>query len=133
MNDTQLYDEIHKHVREINGLFRRYNKERNQTKARARKNHEYTGVPDTRLLECCANAFGTSAKEIMSSSKRQNLAEARQLYCYIRYRHYGISPEQVGAELGRHRTTAIHSIKTASNLLEVDRNFRKKYNEIINT
>jgi chromosomal replication initiation ATPase DnaA len=133
MNDTQLYDEIHKHVREINSLFRKYNKERNPTKARAGQNHEHDGVPDTHLLERCAIAFGTSVKEIMSNSKRQNLAAARQLYCYIRHHHYGISPGQVGAELGRHRTTVIHSIKTASDLLEVDKSFRKKYSEIVNT
>jgi chromosomal replication initiation ATPase DnaA len=133
MNDTQLYDEIHKHVREINGLFRKYNKERNPTKAQAGNNHEHDGVPDTHLLEQCANAFGTSVKEIMSKSKRQNLAAARQLYCYIRHRHYGMSPEQVGAELRRHRTTAIHSIKMATDLIEVDKSFRKKYNEIVNT
>ena len=119
-----LYQQLREHVREMNKLLKSH-------RTQPRRSRERTGAPDARLLELCAGAFNTSPKEVLANSRQQEMVFARHLYCYIRHRHHGISPEQIGAELGRHRTTVLNSLKKAADLLQVDREFKKKYNEVM--
>jgi chromosomal replication initiation ATPase DnaA len=130
MTDSHLYQELHKHVREMNSLLKTHAGKR-APKPRQKHDHTPTGMADISLLKRCAEAFNTTAEEIISKSREQNVSLARHLYCYIRHTQYGVAPEHVGEELGRHRTTMLNSIKKAIDLLEVDRNFRKKYEEIL--
>jgi chromosomal replication initiation ATPase DnaA len=131
MIEDKLYQEISRHVREMNNLLKAHTREK-APRVRQRRDYSQTGTTNIPLLERCADAFNVSTGEIISSSRRQNLAIARHLYFYIRYHHHNMPPsEQLGKELGRHRTTVMHSIKKARDLLSVDKNFRKKYEKII--
>ena len=78
-----LYQQLREHVREMNRLLKSH-------KTQPRRSRERTGVPDTRLLERCAEAFNTSPKEAMDNSRQQERVFARHLYCYVRHRHHGI-------------------------------------------
>jgi chromosomal replication initiation ATPase DnaA len=132
MTESTLHQEITKRVRDINSLLKAYARESAPNPKQRVRRCKQPGTPHARLLECCAETFGAAPAKIMSNSRENELSLARHMYYYIRYRHHGIQPSQeLGEELGRHRTTACHSIKKAADLLVVDRNFRKKYEEIL--
>jgi chromosomal replication initiation ATPase DnaA len=130
MTNIPLYDEIYKHVREIDGLLKKY---KGKSRVKPKPHYECNGKTDMLLLERCATVFEASKESIISNSRKQNLVLARQLYCYIRYHHNNMLPQQIAEELGRDRTTVLHSIKQIGDLLQVDKILKKKYNQIINT
>ena len=123
-DNSHLYQEMRTLVKKMNNVLKSH-------RTQPRRSRERIGAPDTRLLERCAEAFNTSAKQVLANSRQQEIVFARHLYCYIRRWYHDISPEQIGAELGRHRTTVLNAINKAADLIEVDREFKKKYEEIL--
>jgi chromosomal replication initiation ATPase DnaA len=132
MTDADLYQQLYTRVREMESILKKHRKGASVRAPRTLNPRNKPSGANARLLEQCAQAFNISAEKIISDSRAQNAAVARHLYSYIRYHHSSVLPQTLGKELGRHRTTVLHSLKQAADLLKVDKSFRKKYNEIIN-
>ena len=125
-DNSHLYQEIRALVKKMNNVLKTH-----AGKPAPKPRLKRDCAPATPLLERCAEAFNTSAKQVMANSRRQECVFARHLYCYIRRWHHGMHPEQIGAELGRHRTTVLNAINKATDLIKVDREFKKKYEEVL--
>lgn len=68
--------------------------------------------------------------EIMSMSRKKELAESRHIICFIS-QFAGYSSLAIGKALRRDHATILHGRNVALNLMDVDENFKKQVNEAI--
>ena len=73
------------------------------------------------ILHAVAEEYGVSVEDIMSNSRRSDIAEARQMSMCLFAETSGYEPERIGRVFGRNRTTVIYAICKIRDLARVDK------------
>ena len=77
--------------------------------------------------------FSVSQEEIVGSSRRKNIAEARQVAAYLAREVLDMPLSEIGMHLGgRDHTTIMHAHKKVSEMLKKDDKFRRRVDIIYN-
>lgn len=66
-----------------------------------------------------------SVEDIMSRTRKQDVVDARQLFCYVIKEKYGMSLANIGKIVSRDHATVIHSIKAHKDRYDVSRQYRE--------
>lgn len=75
--------------------------------------------------------YGIPIKDICSKSRRQPVAQARQVSMYLAQKHTGLSYSKVGAEIGkRDHSTVLHSCNVIERRISSDKAFRREMENI---
>lgn len=78
-----------------------------------------------------SNKYGTSKEEICSKTKKREVAEPRHVCAYLISELTDYSQRQIGAFLGRDRTTIINSIEVMKKMIMNDPSFEKDVKDMI--
>ena len=73
------------------------------------------------ILHAVAEEYGVSVDDIMSNSRRSDIAEARQMSMCLFAETSGYEPERIGRVFRRNRTTVIYAIRKMRGLASVDK------------
>lgn len=89
------------------------------------------------IIKDCAVCFDAPIELIKNKGRLENIVLARQLAQFIiknRYTvsRYPITFQRVGNIFNQHHASVIHGIKTITNYLEVDRDFKLRVNLLLN-
>lgn len=85
-----------------------------------------------KVNEATAWVYGIVLTELLSQTRRQPVAEARQIAMYILRIHYGVSTADIAQYYGRKEALVCYSVRTIKGLLKVDKHTRRMCDEIIN-
>ncbi|NDG53993.1 MAG: hypothetical protein EBY39_13395 [Flavobacteriia bacterium] len=82
-----------------------------------------------KLLNCISKYYNIPVKEITGNHRKREKVICRQMFCYIAKENMPeASLKSIGNFLGgRDHSTAIHSIQKASDLMTVEKKFKKDY------
>ncbi len=84
-----------------------------------------------RIMECVGKFYNVSAKEICSPSRKQFIAQARQVAMYLAQKHLGMSYARIGNCIGkRDHSTVLHSCSVVEHRINADKAFRKDLENI---
>lgn len=84
-----------------------------------------------KIFTVVSNKYGTSKDEICSKTKKREVAEPRHVCAYLISELTDYSQRQIGAFLGRDRTTIINSIEVVKKMIMNDPSFEKDIKDII--
>lgn len=84
-----------------------------------------------KIFTVVSNKYGTSKDEICSKTKKREVAEPRHVCAYLISELTDYSQRQIGAFLGRDRTTVINSIEVVKKQIMNDPSFEKDIKDII--
>jgi chromosomal replication initiator protein len=76
------------------------------------------GVAADAVLGLVIRHFGLRARELRSPTRSPRVTIPRQIVMYLLRRHCALSYPEIGRRLGRHHTTALHSVRQVTRLLE---------------
>lgn len=83
------------------------------------------------ILSLVANKFGLSTEELLSPSRKSEIALARQIAAYLCRFRLGLSFPELGKILGgKDHSTVMHAVKKIKFLLETDKKTRKLITEL---
>jgi chromosomal replication initiator protein len=77
-----------------------------------------------RVLELVARHFGVRTRDLRSRSRAAHSSTPRQVAIYLLRRHCGLSYPEVGRQLRRHHTTALHADRLVQRQLQSDAGLR---------
>ncbi len=98
--------------------------------ARSVKQKDKTITVD-RILEKVAKFYDVSTKEICSVSRKQRIAQARQVCMYLVQKHTGMSYSRIGNVIGkRDHSTVLHSCSVVEHKIDTNKLFRKDLENI---
>ena len=84
-----------------------------------------------KVLECVSHYFRLPSKDIISATRKKDIAQARQVAMYLTQKHTHLSSTQIGRRLGRRdHSTVLHSISMVERKLSTDKQFRLELEEI---
>ena len=69
------------------------------------------------ILSMVCRVSGVSKGEILSESRKREVVEARQIYCYYARKKTEHSSAKIGNLIGQDHATVLHSIKKVNNML----------------
>ena len=85
------------------------------------------------VIDGVCKIFAVSEEELIGKSRRQNIAEARQVVAYLCREVLDMPLNTIGIHLGgRDHTTIIHAHKKVEDLLKKDNKFKRKVDIIFN-
>ena len=85
------------------------------------------------VIDGVCKIFAVSEEELIGKSRRQNIAEARQVVAYLCREALDMPLNTIGIHLGgRDHTTIIHAHKKVEDLLKKDNKFKRKVDIIFN-
>ena len=84
-----------------------------------------------KIFTVVSNKYGTSKEELCSKTKKREVAEPRHVCAYLISELTDYSQRQIGAFLGRDRTTIINSIEVIKKQIMNDPSFEKDIKDII--
>ncbi len=76
------------------------------------------GIAAEAVMALVIHHFALRAKELRSASRSPRVTIPRQIVMYLLRRHCALSYPEIGRRLGRHHTTALHSVRQVTRLLE---------------
>ncbi|MBQ7532652.1 MAG: chromosomal replication initiator protein DnaA [Bacteroidales bacterium] len=77
------------------------------------------------IISIVCEEMGTSQADFFTSTRKRNVVQARQLSMYFAKKYTKASLNIIGEQCGgKDHATVIHSLKTVTNLLETDKQFR---------
>ena len=76
---------------------------------------------ESNILQAVAKEYGVTVDDIMSNSRRSDIAEARQMSMCLFAEASGYEPERIGRMFRRNRTTVIYAIRKMRDLASVDK------------
>ena len=83
------------------------------------------------IVHYVCRRYGVKQKELVSKSRRQVLAQARQLAMYLCHKYTGMSYSQIGRSMGgRDHSTVLYSCNLVARRITVDKNFRREVEEL---
>ena len=83
-------------------------------------------IDPTRIIEEVSRHYRVSNEELLGRSRRQNVAQARQVSMYLLMYELGMSPTDVGRLLGdRHHSTVIHGAGKINGEINEDSQLRQ--------
>lgn len=85
-----------------------------------------------KLLKILSSFYSQPIDKIISTSRKRELVIPRQMFCYIaKFNMPNVTLKEIGKFLGgRDHSTVIHGIRTAEDLIETDKQFRKEYEKL---
>jgi len=83
-----------------------------------------------KLINLISNIVGVEPYTLSMKTRKREIAEARQLYCYFARKMTNYSLPTIGEPINRHHTTVLFSIDNIRNLKEVDKRIRNYVNLI---
>ena len=84
-----------------------------------------------KIFTVVSNKYGTTKEEICSKTKKRDVAEPRHVCAYLISELTDYSQRQIGAYLGRDRTTVINSIEVIKKMIMNDPSFEKDIKDLI--
>ena len=81
-------------------------------------------VTPEEILEIVSKNCNVTVTDILSRTRIREIAEARQLFCYIIRERFGYPLSRVGRVVNRDHATAIHSIRAHKNRCDVIKEYR---------
>ena len=83
------------------------------------------------IVNVVCNRLNIAVEQFYSKSKKREMVQARQLAMYFAKKYTKNSLSVIGQQCGgKDHATVIHALKTVSNLLETDKQFRALASEI---
>lgn len=83
------------------------------------------------IQDVVCNYFKIEPEKFLSSSRKRELVQARQIAMYLSRNHTSESLSTIGAKIGgREHATVLYAYKTVCDLLDTDRTFRKFVGDI---
>lgn len=79
------------------------------------------------LSDAIKQITGLDLNNLKSSSRKEKFVKARHLFCKLLSEGTHMTLSQIGNIIGRNYGTVLHSIRTANNLNDFDKNFRAIY------
>ncbi|MDO4929913.1 MAG: chromosomal replication initiator protein DnaA [Bacteroidales bacterium] len=77
------------------------------------------------ILSAVCQHYGLKQREIVSKSRKQNIAQARQLAMYLIHKYTDMSYSQIGRRFGgRDHSTVLHGCNQVARRISVDKDFR---------
>tara|TARA_R110001632_G_scaffold211700_2_gene337261 strand:- start:415 stop:798 length:384 start_codon:yes stop_codon:yes gene_type:complete len=70
--------------------------------------------------------------ELTSKSRKRNIVTCRHEISYILHKVYKVNSSKVGSLFNRDHSTVLHSCKTVSNFIEIDKKYEKHMGNLIN-
>ena len=84
-----------------------------------------------KIIGTVCDYFNITRDEILSKSRKREIAQARQIAMYLCRKLMSQSLSAIGAELGgKDHATVLHACNTVEDLTQTDKNFRKYVNDI---
>ena len=87
---------------------------------------------ESNILQAVAKEYGVSVDDIMSNSRRSDIAEARQMSMCLFAEASGYEPERIGRMFRRDRTTVIYAIRKMRDLASVDKRTQRHLADLQN-
>lgn len=81
------------------------------------------------IISTVADVYGVTKRDILGNSRKQPIAEARQLAMYLYWKEKYTSVA-IAKMFGREHATILHNIKRIKELIEIDAVTRKMFNKI---
>lgn len=81
------------------------------------------------VCDICERVYGLPKGGIKMPIKKRDFVSARQCACYFLYQ-IGLTHSYIGRAIGRDHTTIMWSVRQFNDLYDVDRDFKKKAEEI---
>lgn len=83
------------------------------------------------ILDTVCKHYSIKNKEVISSSRRHNIVQARQISMYLTQKYTNLSSSQIGSKIGkRDHSTVLHSCNLVEKRLNVDKKFRSELETI---
>ncbi len=84
------------------------------------------------IVNTVAQYFDLEPKVIKSKARSREIVAARQIAMYLSREYTDASLSKIGAEIGgRDHSTVLYACRTVQNLMETDKNFRQRVEDII--
>ncbi len=86
------------------------------------------------IMELVSREFDCTPEDIMSGSRKQNIADARSLSMVLtKYQHPELSHHDIGKMIADQDQSVVYqNLKKVKDLVQGDHDFRTKYNRVIN-
>lgn len=82
-------------------------------------------IPPENVIQAVASHFKIPADDLVGSSRKANIALARQVLIYLLRKDLGLPLVRIGVLVGgRDHSTIIHSVEKLGSLIETDRNLK---------
>jgi chromosomal replication initiator protein len=82
------------------------------------------------IIRCTAHAYGFTVEDLLSSSRRQPLVQARQIAMYLCRELTDLSLPKIGERFNRDHTTVLHSVEKVKRILRSDRAVFDRVNQL---
>ena len=82
------------------------------------------------IFEVVCNVYQVTQQQIESCNRLRSLSDARKAFTYVYYKNIGEHPTKVADILKQDHSTTIAQYKSACDLIETDKEFRKKIDSI---
>lgn len=86
-----------------------------------------------KIFFAVSKATGISVEAMKSKERKQVLADARHMFCYVAWKFTDLPLQVIGGQINRNHTSVINSRNKAIGLKDSDRDFGGKLKEAINT
>lgn len=94
-------------------------------------NLEKKEATDDDLIQTVCRYYNIKMKDILSKSRKQNIAQARQVAMHLIHKYTGASYSQIGRRFGgRDHSTVLYACNQVVRRLSVEKDFRKELEEI---
>lgn len=85
------------------------------------------------LQRYVAGIWGINEEDIFKKTKKREVVEARQVCMAITLRETDASLQRVGTYFGgKTHATALHARRVANNFYETDKEFRRRFDDVLN-
>jgi chromosomal replication initiator protein len=71
------------------------------------------------LISVVSTYYNLNNKDLTGKSRKQHIANARQVYFYLARKHTNKTLSQIGSQVNRDHATALYGIRMISNLKEI--------------
>ena len=83
------------------------------------------------IISAVCQHYGLKQREIVSKSRKQNIAQARQLAMYLIHKYTDLSYSQIGRRFGgRDHSTVLHGCNQVARRISVEKAFRHEVEEL---
>ena len=84
----------------------------------------------TKLFNCIELIVGVTQEDLKSKDRYRDYVDSRCIFTYFLRTHTKLSLTAIGNHINRDHSTVLHQQRLTKNLLEVDEEFRQKYEHI---
>lgn len=87
---------------------------------------------DDYFIQKACHVFGVKKEDVMSRLRKREVAQCRHALLYFFHKNKGYNHVKAGSVLDRDRATTIHSIKIIENITNEPKDFRDKFDRLMN-